>query len=68
MESTVVDISIPPLSFKPVSLVLPRSSLSKTPKQVFFLTLSTFLTSFTTTITLLSILLFFVETSNFFEF
>ena len=36
MESTVVDISIPPPSFKPVSLSLPRSSLSKTPKQVFF--------------------------------
>ena len=27
MESTVVDISIPPPSFKPVSLLLPRSSL-----------------------------------------
>ena len=34
--STVVDISIPPPSFKPVSLSLPRSPLSKTPKQVFF--------------------------------
>jgi hypothetical protein len=34
--STVVDISIPPLSFRPVSLILPRSPLSKTPKQVFF--------------------------------
>jgi hypothetical protein len=34
--STVVDISIPPPSFQPVSLSLPRSSLSKTLKQVFF--------------------------------
>ena len=36
MESAVVDISIHPPSFKPVSLSLPRSPLSKTPKQVFF--------------------------------
>ena len=36
MESTVVDISIPPPYFKPVSLYLSRSLLSKTPKQVFF--------------------------------
>ena len=35
MESTVVDFSIPPPSFKPISLYLSRSSLSKTPKQVF---------------------------------
>ena len=34
--STVVDISIPPPYFKPVSLYLSRSLLSKTPKQVFF--------------------------------
>ena len=34
--SNVVDISIPPPSFKPVSLPLSRSPLSKTPKQVFF--------------------------------
>ena len=34
--STVVDISITPPSFKPVSLSLSRSPLSKTPKQVFF--------------------------------
>ena len=34
--STVVDISIKPPSFKPVSLSSPRSPLSKTPKQVFF--------------------------------
>ena len=40
--STVVDIYIPPPSFKPVSLSWSRSPLSKTPKQVFFLTLSTF--------------------------
>ena len=37
MESTVVDISIPPPSFKPVSLALSRiSSILKHPKQVFF--------------------------------
>ena len=37
MESTVVDISIPPPSFKPVSLSLSRISFySKTPKQVIF--------------------------------
>ena len=36
MESTVVDISITPPSFKPVLLFLSRSLLSKTPKQVFF--------------------------------
>ena len=34
--STVVDILIPPPCFKPVSLYLSRSPLSKTPKQVFF--------------------------------
>ena len=34
--STVVSISIHPPSFKPVSLSLSRSPLSKTPKQVFF--------------------------------
>ena len=34
--STVVDISIKPPSFKPVSLSSPRSPLSKTPKQVIF--------------------------------
>ena len=34
--STVVDISIPLPSFKPVSLFLARSPLSKIPKQVFF--------------------------------
>ena len=34
--STVVDIFIPPPSFKPVSLFLSRSHLSKTPKQVIF--------------------------------
>ena len=34
--STVVDISITPPYFKPVSLSLSRSPLSKTPKQVFF--------------------------------
>ena len=34
--STVVDISIPPPSFKPVSLFFLRFPLSKTPKQVFF--------------------------------
>ena len=34
--NTVVDISIPPPSYKPVSLSLSRSFLSKIPKQVFF--------------------------------
>ena len=34
--STVVDISITPLSFKLVPLSLPRSPLSKTPKHVIF--------------------------------
>ena len=34
--STVVKISIPPPSFKPVSMSLSRSLVSKTPKQVFF--------------------------------
>ena len=34
--STVVDISISPPSFKHVSLSLSRSTLSETPKQVFF--------------------------------
>ena len=34
--STVVSISIPPPSFKPISPPLSRSPLSKTPKQVFF--------------------------------
>ena len=36
MESTVVDISMTPPSFKPVSVVLSRFSQSKTPKQVIF--------------------------------
>ena len=34
--STVVDISMTPPSFKPVSLTLSRSPLSKTHKEVFF--------------------------------
>ena len=34
--STVVDISIPPLTFKLVPLSSPRSPLSKTPKHVIF--------------------------------
>jgi hypothetical protein len=34
--STVVKICIPPPSFKPVTLSLPRSPLFKTPKQVIF--------------------------------
>ena len=61
--STVVDISIPPPSFKLVSLSSPRSPLSKTPKQVIFLTLSTFC-HFYDTITLLSILLFLLFSFN----
>ena len=36
MESTVVDISIHPPSFKHMSLYLSRFPLSNTPKQVFF--------------------------------
>ena len=50
--STVVDISIPPSSFKPVSLSLSRSPLSKTPKQVFFNPINIF-DSFTHSITVL---------------
>ena len=42
MEALQIDISITPPSFKPVALSLSRSPLSKTPKQVFFLTLSIF--------------------------
>ena len=57
--STVVDISIKPSSFKLVPMSSPRSPLSKTPKHVIFLTLSTFC-HFYHTITLLSILLFFI--------
>ena len=45
--STVVKISIPPPSFRPVSLSLSRSSLFKTPKQVFFNPINVF-DSFTT--------------------
>ena len=55
--STVVDISIKPPSFKRVSLSSPRYPLSKTPKQVIFLTLSTFC-HFYHTITLLTIYFF----------
>jgi len=51
-ESTVVDIYIPPPSFKPLSLSLSRSSLSKTPKQVFFNPINIF-DSFTHSITVL---------------
>ena len=38
MESTVVDISMTPQSFKPSALLFLHSPLSKTPKKVFFLT------------------------------
>ena len=49
MESTVVDISILPPSFKPVSLFLSRIYyILKTPKQVFFNPIKYILTSFTT--------------------
>ena len=48
MESTVVDISIPPPSFKPVASPLSLSPISKTPKQVFFNPYKYILTSFTT--------------------
>jgi hypothetical protein len=50
--STIVDISIHSPSFQPVSLSLPRSSLSKTPKQVFFNPINIF-DSFTHSITVL---------------
>ena len=47
MESTVVDISIPPPFFKPISLSLSRiSSILKQPKQVFFNPIKYILTSF----------------------
>ena len=45
-------ISIPPSSFKPVSLALPRSPLSNTPKQVFFNPINIF-DSFTHSVLLL---------------
>ena len=48
--STVVDISIHPPSFKPVSLSLSRFSQSKTPKQVFFNPINIF-DSFTHSVT-----------------
>ena len=57
--STVVKISIPSPSFKLVSLSSPRSPLSKTPKHVIFLTLSTFCHFYYTTITLFIKLYFF---------
>ena len=57
MESTVVEISIPPPSFKHVSLSLSRSLLSKTPKQVFFNPIN-ILNSFTTLYLLFYNLLF----------
>ena len=50
--STVVDISIPPPSFKPVSWSLSRSPQSKIPKQVFFNPINIF-DSFTHSITVL---------------
>ena len=57
--STVVDIFITPSFFKLVAWSSPCYPPSKTPKQVFFLTLSTFC-HFYHTITLLSIY-FFIE-------
>ena len=50
--STVVSISISPPSFKPLSLYLSCSPLSKTPKQVFFNPINIF-DSFTHSITVL---------------
>ena len=50
--STVVDISIPPPSYRHVSLSLSQSPLSKTPKQVFFNPINIFVT-FTHSITVL---------------
>ena len=58
MEALYIDISIPPPSFKPISLALPRSSLSKTPKQVFFNPIKYIWTSFTQSVLLLFNLLF----------
>ena len=50
--STVVDISLTPPSFKPVSLYFLRSPLSKTPQQVFFNPINIF-DSFTHSVTVL---------------
>ena len=58
MESTVVDISMTPPSFKPVSLFLSRSPLSKTPKQVFFNPTKYILNTFTHSITVFLIYFF----------
>ena len=58
MESTVVDIYIPPPSFKLVPLSLPRSPLSKTPQTCHFFNVINILSLLHTHITLLSILLF----------
>ena len=63
MESTVVDISIPLPSFKPVSLSLSRiSSIVKHPKQVFFNPINIFDIFYHTLLYCLIIILFFVLT------
>ena len=56
--STVVDISIPPPSFKPIALPLSRSPLSKTPKQVFINPINIFEHLLHNSVLLFSILLF----------
>ena len=63
--STVVKIFIPTPSFKPVSLSLSHSSVSKIPKQVFFNPIN-ILTSFTHSVLLLSI--YFFRLMSFFIF
>ena len=70
--STVVDISIPPQSFKPFALLFLHSPLSKTPKQYpnksFFNPIKYILTSFTHSIICFIIIPFFVERSKFLFF
>ena len=63
MESTVVDISIPPPSFKPVALSLSRiSSIVKHPNKSFFNPINIFDIFLHTLYLLFIILLFFVLT------
>ena len=63
----VVDISIPPPSFKPVSLSLSRSSLfQNTPNKSFFNVIKSILTSFTTLCSTILKSIFFVLTSTFY--
>ena len=64
MESTVVDISMTPPSFKPDSLFLSRSHLSKTPKQVFFDVVNIFDIFYHTLFTVFVIILFSFNVNN----